>query len=184
MADETEKHAGGRPTLITDEVKRKLGDALRLGATRGDASEYAGIGKSTFMRWMADAEKPGKRFDQYREIRDLVTTAEATMVIDNLAVVRQDISSNKDGRLALELLGRRRRTDYGPPRAQESVVQVGTLAESADGSRVATAVQIGVSTAPELEGMTSSDIASMARELLRQRYMQKQKKIEGEDEDA
>ena len=44
----------GRPTKRTPETVKKLCDAIRLGASYGDACGYAGIDHDTFSKWRHD----------------------------------------------------------------------------------------------------------------------------------
>lgn len=43
---------GGRPTLLTDEVHKKLIEATKMGAPMTTAAAYVGISERTFQRWM------------------------------------------------------------------------------------------------------------------------------------
>lgn len=45
---EPEKHAGGRPTVMTPEVVLKLEEAFKVDATDEKACALAGIGESTY----------------------------------------------------------------------------------------------------------------------------------------
>ena len=48
------KDKGGRPTVITDEVIRKLEEAFAVGATDLEACFYAGISKTAFYNYQED----------------------------------------------------------------------------------------------------------------------------------
>jgi transposase len=57
----------GRPSKLTDEVERRLCDALRAGNHLETAAHYAGISRATLHRWLAagaedDADPRLKRF--------------------------------------------------------------------------------------------------------------------------
>lgn len=45
----------GRPTLLTDEVRRKVLAALRVGCTRTAAAGFAGVSPRTLRSWLAKA---------------------------------------------------------------------------------------------------------------------------------
>lgn len=63
----------GRPTVLTDEVRRKVIAALRVGASRTAAAVRAGIGASTLHEWMA---RTGEE-EPYASFRVEVEEAEA-----------------------------------------------------------------------------------------------------------
>jgi len=101
-------HSGGavgRPRELTDELERKLCDALRAGNYLEVAAPHAGVSRSTLYRWLAQAEQKGadRRLVAFR---DAVRKAEAQAEIHAVGVIRREIA-NGDGRLALAYLERR-----------------------------------------------------------------------------
>ena len=64
----------GRPSKLTDEVKKKLVDALRMGNYYEAACAYAGIRYFTFRRWIEKGEKA--KSGQYCDFCELVKQAE------------------------------------------------------------------------------------------------------------
>lgn len=74
--------AGGRPSKLTDEVKKKLIDAIKLGNYYEAACAYAGIDYTTFRKWMQQGEKAtkGRYFELFEAIKRAEAEAEARMV--------------------------------------------------------------------------------------------------------
>lgn len=70
--------AGGRPTVMTPEVIRKLEDAFTWGCTDLEACCYAGISKSTFYDYCADNES----FSDRKEVLKNQVSMKAKRVID------------------------------------------------------------------------------------------------------
>ena len=44
---------GGKPTVLTPEVRKRILEALRVGSPRGAAAARAGVGARTMREWMA-----------------------------------------------------------------------------------------------------------------------------------
>ena len=44
----------GRPTKLTDEVRRKIEEAAALDATMEEIAFYAGVHRSTLYEWVAE----------------------------------------------------------------------------------------------------------------------------------
>lgn len=88
----------GRPSKLTPEVKRRLLDAIRAGNYYEPACRFAGIGLSTFYRWMERGEEA--KTGQYREFREEVlraeSEAEARMVAQWQAQIPQDWRAARD----------------------------------------------------------------------------------------
>jgi transposase-like protein len=94
----------GRPTSMTDEVKASLLAALRSGATHEVAATYAGVGETTFYRWMERGRREqgrqdlalsaGEHFeprpdeDIFREFREEVDAASASAAIVATTTIR------------------------------------------------------------------------------------------------
>ena len=69
----TGENVGGRPSVLTPEVQRKLLAGLRCGLSRAAAATRAGVGARTLREWMArtDAAEP------YASLRAEVEAVEA-----------------------------------------------------------------------------------------------------------
>lgn len=65
---------GGRPSKLTPDVQQRLVEAISAGNYYEAACAYAGIGYSTFRRWMQMGER-AKR-GKYREFWEAITRAE------------------------------------------------------------------------------------------------------------
>ena len=77
-----------RPSKLTDDTKRKLVLALRAGNDQKVAAQMAGIGETTFYRWMEMGEKENAQ-KEYREFWELVKRAIAEAEIDAVARIQQ-----------------------------------------------------------------------------------------------
>ena len=66
----------GRLTKLTPQVQRKIVTALKKGAYREVAAEYAGIGERTFFTWMDKGRSETKDSEPYRRFRQAVEKAE------------------------------------------------------------------------------------------------------------
>ena len=105
----------GRPSKLTPERKRRFIKALKAGSTREAACSYAGIGTSSFQRWMKKGQKEDK--GQYREFRVTVETVEAEVeLMCNRRIME---SAQDDPKWAAWWLERRRRSSYAQTIKQE-----------------------------------------------------------------
>lgn len=79
----------GRRSKLTPERKQKLVDALKGGNYRQTAALYAGIGVSTFYRWLEIGEADLERDKQSpeRELLEAVKEAEAQAEIAAIALI-------------------------------------------------------------------------------------------------
>jgi hypothetical protein len=94
-----DQRSTGRPSRLSPHLRDRLTLALRQGNHRSTAARYAGIGDSTFHRWMTDPRP------EYREFRTLVERAEAEAEV---AIVGNLVAATKrDHRAALSWLERR-----------------------------------------------------------------------------
>lgn len=78
----------GRKLKLTPEVQQKIVSAIRAGNYAFVAAEMAGIGRSTYWRWLEMGEKPDAQ-PVYREFRDAVKEAEAAAEVASVALIRQ-----------------------------------------------------------------------------------------------
>lgn len=78
-----------RPSKLTPEVQKRIIDAIRAGNYAAQAARSAGIGSSTFYRWMeqgATEDAP----QELREFRDSVKKAEAEAEVAAVAIIRRE----------------------------------------------------------------------------------------------
>ncbi len=76
-----------RPTKLTPEVRDKIVKAISAGAYATVAAKAAGIGKSTYFRWLEEALKENAK-PELVEFREAVKEAEAQAEIANIALIR------------------------------------------------------------------------------------------------
>lgn len=91
-----------RPTKYTPEREKKIVDALRIGCSRRDAYESAGIDQETFARWL-------KRFAGFAA---LVREAESAAAVAHTANIAK-AAKRGQWKASLEWLKRRRREEWG-----------------------------------------------------------------------
>ena len=82
----------GRNSKLTPEVHEKIVTALRAGNYSKVAAEYAGIGESTFYRWLQKG-RAAKR-GMYREFADAVQQAEREAEIRAVAILQRHMEDN------------------------------------------------------------------------------------------
>jgi len=112
------KHAGGRPTKLTDQVQENLITAILGGSYLETAVAFVGIHKDTFYDWLrrADAERTrvnggenGRKVRQkekpYVEFSDAVLHALAQAEVSMVAKIT--VAGNEDWRALFALLERR-----------------------------------------------------------------------------
>ena len=101
----------GRPTSLTPEVQARIVEAVAAGNTRHDAAEYAGVGRSTFLAWLARGRKKnGRNGRPYRDLLDAVKKAEAGAVVRNVAIIQK--AANKTWQAAAWWLERKNPQDW------------------------------------------------------------------------
>lgn len=76
----------GRPSKFAPEAAAAVLTHVRQGSHRHIAANAAGVGRSTFMRWMARGKK--ERRGQFRDFWDAIKKAEAEMVVDCLGRIQ------------------------------------------------------------------------------------------------
>ena len=66
-----EKRRPGRPSKLTEDVKKTLKEAFENGHTDADACFYAGIDQTTFINWMnrGRMEKNGEYFQFFKDVQ-------------------------------------------------------------------------------------------------------------------
>lgn len=75
-----------RPRKLNPERQQKLVDAIRAGNYQETAAIYAGIGVSTFYRWMQEAAEPGASTELV-EFREAVERAKAESEIRAVTLI-------------------------------------------------------------------------------------------------
>jgi hypothetical protein len=102
----------GRPSKLTDAVTKTITDAIAIGATYQAAAEYAGVGYSTFLAWMARKKKP------YVAFQEAVMAANAKARVSLLSRIQKSAQGSDkhpgDWRAAAWILERRFSDEYGP----------------------------------------------------------------------
>jgi len=86
------KKKQGRPTRLTEEVQRKVCEAVLLGCTYDIAASYAGISQRSLFQWLASGREG--QGELYENFYAAVKNAEAMNAVRNLASIAQ---SAKDG---------------------------------------------------------------------------------------
>ena len=104
-----------RPTKMTEDVRKRLVDAVKAGNHITRACEYAGISKMTYYRWKAKAStaRSGEYFDLMQELEEAESQAQIRMVAQWQAQIPND------WRAAREFLARRFPDDWSPTEKQE-----------------------------------------------------------------
>lgn len=83
MADEQQRHAGGRPTILTADLQNEIVEALKTGLPIKLTCEYVGIGERTFYDWQAQIPqfaqavrqaRVGGAMEMLREVRKAAPT--------------------------------------------------------------------------------------------------------------
>ena len=82
----------GRPCKLTPEVQEKICRAIRAGNYAYVAAEYAGIGASTYHRWMQQGEQ--ETSGPFREFRDAVKNAESEAEVRAVAIIQKHMERN------------------------------------------------------------------------------------------
>jgi hypothetical protein len=88
---------GGRPTVLRPEIASKILTAVRAGAHRSVAAQYAGIPRETLSRWLRRQGEP------YETFARLVDQAEAEIEVELVKL----ITDSRDPNVALKFLERR-----------------------------------------------------------------------------
>jgi len=99
----------GRPTKLTDEVKDRFLQALRLGATYEIACGYAGITYQTYLNWKERAAKANSGI--FFEFFEDIARAEGEAAVKWLALVEKH--ATEDPKWAAWKLERRYPHEYG-----------------------------------------------------------------------
>lgn len=99
----------GRESKLNPVVQRRIVNSLKAGNYEQTAARAAGIGVSTYYRWLENGEDKGEdnlpEHEPYREFREAVTRAIAEA--EEVLVKRWQKHSITDWRAARDLLARR-----------------------------------------------------------------------------
>jgi len=79
----------GRRTKLTQEVQNAFIQAIKLGCPKKDACGAAGIGETTFYKWMEWADSKRKDAHKYREFRERIKEAEGLATQRWLAIIEK-----------------------------------------------------------------------------------------------
>lgn len=101
----------GRPSGLTPEVKEKFLRALRVGSYLQDAADYAGIGRSTAMEWMAKGRAKTK--PEFTDFLEAVEGALSESINTDLTEIAK-AAKDGDWRAAAWRLEHRHPTKFGP----------------------------------------------------------------------
>lgn len=163
-----------RPTKLDPDVAKTIIDTVRAGNYLDTGAAYAGIGRSTLMRWLADADKPGAPL-HLREFRDAVARARAEAEVRTVALIGRAMTGGyvleettrtteagasettrryapPDGRLGLEYLSRVAPSRFGRRTAIEVSGPEGgpVKVEASDLGRIAGSLRDWLSDAPRV----------------------------------
>jgi len=109
----------GRPPKISDELTLAITNNVRMGAPLHIAARAAGIGYSTFKRWMAEGADPEGR-DEYKAFRATIEEARAQTAVRMVGLVsRAAANSVREWRAAMTWLERAYPEDFGPKQTHE-----------------------------------------------------------------
>ena len=106
--DKPEKHAGGRPTSLTLDVRRAIIESLRDGATISVSCSAAGISRQTFYDWIKRGQAEESPFKEFIDICERVI---AESEISAVASIRA--AGKKNWKALAWLLSRRHRRRWG-----------------------------------------------------------------------
>lgn len=131
-----------RPTKLTPEVEAGVARELANGVPRWVAARRAGIGTTTFKRWMNLGRQPGDACAPHRSFRAAVKKAEADAVAKFASVI--ETAAVDTWTAAAWWLERRHPDDWGNPRNELREVKrqldalaalLGTLSRAPDARR-------------------------------------------------
>jgi hypothetical protein len=75
----------GRPSKLTPEITYRIAELIRAGNYREVAARAAGIGTTTFYRWLDEGARQNR--GQFREFWDAIKRAEAEAECKSVAVI-------------------------------------------------------------------------------------------------
>ena len=127
-------HSGakvGRPAKLTEEVEKRICDAVRAGSYLSVAARSAGVAESTVYEWLREARQEGAD-ERLVAFASALDKAEADGEVHAVSVVRREIARG-NVRAAFELLARRHPERWG--RGRPSPSDPPAPAEAPDGEQ-------------------------------------------------
>lgn len=100
-----------RPTKLTPEITERICMAIRAGNYAKVAAAMAGIGETTYYKWLEMAELPTAK-KEYKEFRESIERAEAEAEVVAIARIRQ-AADNGDWKAAGWYLERKHGERWG-----------------------------------------------------------------------
>lgn len=91
MSRKITKHAGGRPTIYSEEILKKLEDIFKVGGTITEACNCAGISIETYYNWLERYSGLLKRMESAQSYADIA----AKQVIVDAIVKGKDQATSK-----------------------------------------------------------------------------------------
>ena len=88
----------GRPSLLTDEVQRKVCDAVAAGNYYQAAAAYAGVTYTTFRNWMLRGKRArrGKFFEFFAAVKLAEAQAQVTIVAQWKSQIPESYQAGRD----------------------------------------------------------------------------------------
>ena len=111
------KRSPGRPSKLTPQVKGRLVQAIKLGATYEHACNFAGIAYSTFRSWMVRGEKA--KTGEFLNFLEAIKDAEGAALVGWLAMIEK-AAQDGDWKASAWKAERRYPKDYG----RKSIVEI------------------------------------------------------------
>ncbi len=108
----------GRRSKLTDDVKQRFLRATRLGCPVRDACGCAGIGETTYYKWMQWADSDRRDAKRYRDFRDAIKEAEGEATQGWLAIIEK---AARDGSWQAAAWKLERRRDMFVPKMRQEV---------------------------------------------------------------
>ncbi len=104
-----------RPTKLTPTVHEIIVLALASGCYRETAAQHAGIGVSTFYRWMeqGEADVEQNKNTPHRELWEAINKAEADAEVQAVALIRKAAMQPRSWQAAAWLLERKKPDQWG-----------------------------------------------------------------------
>jgi len=97
------RHAGGRPTKLTEDNVAKMLSAIRCGAPKSTAAKAVGIAPRTLRMWLQRAKEPDAP-PELRDLKERLDRAREEGITARLATIQK--ASQEDWRAAAWLLER------------------------------------------------------------------------------
>jgi len=102
----------GRPTTLTDKVRAKVLEALRNGHSHPVAASIAGVPYNTLRGWISDGSREGSARLYSEFAAEVELACEAGLVDCERCLIQ---GGQQDPRIALAILQRRMRREWGNP---------------------------------------------------------------------